>query len=124
MNRIQIKVARADGLPGFAAYLAETLSSLGKTTIDLDPNQALVLLDVEAIFDDEAVVSEDGSPIPPSTPQERRRHMIQTLMHEFGHVLEEFFGQEFDEDWIENVVQSWRDRSEQGRVLIIHNSDT
>lgn len=110
MSEIKIKVCRVEGLPGFAAYLAGTLSESGATTVHLEPNQALVLLNVSAVFDDTAVVYENGKPIDPRTLDERKRQMIEHLMHEFGHVLEEFFDTEFDEGWIESVTESYSNR--------------
>lgn len=107
MREINIKVCRVEGLEGFAAYLSGTLSEKGASTVHLAPNQALVLLDVAAVFDDTQVVSEDGGPIDERSPDERKRQMIEHLMHEFGHVLEEFFDTEFDEGWIEKVVESY-----------------
>jgi hypothetical protein len=105
---IQVKIARVEGLPGFAAYLAGSLSEHGKTTIDLEGKQALIVLDVQAVFDDETVVQEDGSPIPPRTPEERKRELVEHLTHEFGHVLEEHFNLEFDEDAMETIVASYK----------------
>lgn len=105
---IEIKIARVEGLPGFAAYLAGSLSEHGKTSIDLEPNQALVILDVQAVFDDDAVIQEDGSPIPPRTNHERKRELVEHLMHEFGHVLEEFLELEFDEDAMDAIVASYK----------------
>lgn len=108
---IKIKIARVEGLPGFAAYMAGSLSEHGATTIDLEPNQALVILDVQAVFDDTAVIQEDGSAIPPRTIQERKRELVEHLMHEFGHVLEEFLDLEFDEDAMEAIVASYETKA-------------
>ena len=36
-----------------------------------------------------------------------KEFIIQNLMHEFGHALEEYFGKEFDEDFIEKTVESY-----------------
>ena len=107
-QNLKLKVARADGLPGFAAYLQGTVLEQGSTTIGLEPNQALVLLDIEAVFDDNAVIQEDGSPIPPRTAEERKRELVEHLMHEFGHALEEFLGLEFDEDDMDRIVARYQ----------------
>lgn len=108
MPNLKIKIARVEGLPGFAAYLAGTIQSEGKTTIDLEPNQALVLPDVEAVFNDECLVMDDGSPAPARTNQERKREMVEHLMHEFGHVLEDFLDLEFSEDEMDRIVESYQ----------------
>lgn len=107
---LKVKIARADGLPGFAAYLSGTVSHAGACTVDLTPNQALILLDVEASFDDNCIVSDSG-PVT-RTPEECRRGLIESLMHEFGHSLEEFFDLEFDDDWVEKVVLSYRPKED------------
>ena len=105
-RNLKMKIARADGMPGFAAYLSGTVSHAGSCTIDLTPNQALILLDVEATFDDSCLVSDSG-PVVRDT-EDHRRVLIESLMHEFGHALEEFFDVEFDDDWIEQVVMSYQ----------------
>ena len=33
---------------------------------------------------------------------------VETIMHEVGHALEEFYDLEFDEDRIERIVESYR----------------
>ena len=109
-RNLKAKIARADGLPGFAAYLSGTVSYAGSSTIDLTPNQALVLLDVEATFNDDCLTSNSG--IVDRTPEEHRRDLVESLMHEFGHSLEEFFDLEFDEDWIEKVVMSYQPKEQ------------
>ena len=106
MKNLSIKIARADGLGGFAAYLAGSAQAHGTNAIELDENQALGLLDVEATFDDSCVEQEDGSPVSRTT-EEKKRQLIECLMHEFGHVLEDFLGTEFEEGWIESVTTSY-----------------
>lgn len=110
MAIVTIKIARADGLPGFACYLSGTVKSEGKTSIDLSPNQALVLLDIEAIFDDNSVIQEDGNPIPTRTIKERKRELVEHLMHEFGHVLEDYLDLEFSEEDMERIVTSYESK--------------
>lgn len=111
MKNVSIKIARADDLPGFAAYLAGTVHREGQTTIDLGENQGLVLLNVEANFDDSSLEDENGEDVS-FTVEEKKRNLIASLMHEFGHSLEDFFRLEFDEDWIERVVESWESKGD------------
>lgn len=106
MKSLSIKIARADGMGGFAAYLAGSAQSHGECTIELGENQALVLLDVEAAFDDSCLECESGEPIT-RTIEEKKRQLIECLMHEFGHALEDFLGTEFEEGWIESVTTSY-----------------
>lgn len=39
---------------------------------------------------------------------DNKEFFIETLMHEFGHCLEEIFNKEFDEVFIEKVIESYR----------------
>jgi len=106
MKNLSLKIARADGMGGFAAYLAGSAQVHGACSIELGENQALVLLDVEASFDDSCLECESGEPVT-RTPEEKKRQLIESLMHEFGHALEDFLGAEFEEGWIENVTTSY-----------------
>lgn len=99
MPKIEFKIVRADGLPSFGAYLSDSIN---------DPEKGLILLDVEAHFGD-VFECEDGSNVD-MTNNDRMQLMIQTLMHEFGHALEDFYKKEFDEDWIDSIVESWKSK--------------
>jgi hypothetical protein len=35
---------------------------------------------------------------------------IETIMHEIGHALEEFYNLEFDEDRIDRITETYRDK--------------
>ena len=113
-HKIKVTVVRSDELPAFGGYLAGTLSNTESTTVDLAPNNALILLNVEAIFNDDMLVTESGEPVEGEslTIEERKSLLITTLMHEFGHVLEEHFNTEFSEDRIEKIVASWEAQKE------------
>lgn len=41
------------------------------------------------------------------TPREHKELLLTTLMHEFGHAVEQFLGEEFSEDRIESIVESY-----------------
>jgi hypothetical protein len=42
--------------------------------------------------------------------EEKKRMVIETLMHEFGHALEEYMDLEFDEGWIDQATESYFDK--------------
>lgn len=106
MSAISVVVARCDELPAFGAFMPESLARHGKKTIQLGDAQALVLLNVEAAF----TATDDG--------ERAKRVLIETLMHEFGHVLEQTMGLEFDEDWIERVCGEFRIKAESSVVVV------
>lgn len=88
---IKITVRRDDNLAGgFAAYLAPSLTNDGV---------AQVLLNVEATFHAAAANQED--PV---------HFVIENVMHEIGHALQEFFGREFSEEQVEGIVEQYRER--------------
>ena len=60
------------------------------------------------MFDDATVLYEDGSAIEPRTHKDRKRELVEHLMHEFGHVLEEFLDLEFSEDDMDRIVASYQ----------------
>ncbi|HLS54039.1 MAG TPA: hypothetical protein VK031_08705, partial [Tissierellaceae bacterium] len=69
--------------------------------------KAILLIDGEMLFKEGELLA-DGEPHNPSN-SERKQMLIETLMHEFGHALEDLFKAEFDEDFIEQCVKSYRD---------------
>lgn len=87
-GRLSIKIYRDDNLEGFAAYHAQDESET-KT----------ILMNVYATF---AASVENNIDV--------KEFIIQNLMHEFGHALEEYYQKEFDEDFIEKAVQSYFDK--------------
>ena len=89
-----IKILRDDSIPAFGAWCAGSCA-----------NEPTVLLNVEACFSD--MQDEVGNPIIYS-PAEKKRIVIETLMHEFGHALEEFFNLEFNEEEIERVCSTFK----------------
>lgn len=87
-GQLSIRIFRDDNLQGFAAYHAQDESET-KT----------ILMNVYATF--AASVENDI---------DAKEFIIQNLMHEFGHALEEYYQKEFDEDFIEKAVQSYFDK--------------
>lgn len=87
-ENINIKIYRDDNIEGFAAYCAQ------------DKNETkTILMNVYATFT--ASVENDI---------DAKEFIIQNLMHEFGHALEEYYNKNFDEDFIEKAVQTYFDK--------------
>jgi len=84
----RIKVVRDDGIPAFAAWCDGSLKAQDGT----------VLLNVDACL--EELVDEDGKPV----QMNRARIVVESLMHEFGHAVEEALGIEHDEELIEDAT--------------------
>lgn len=87
-GQLSIRIFRDDNLQGFAAYHAQDESET-KT----------ILMNVYATFATSVENDIDA-----------KEFIIQNLMHEFGHALEEYYQKEFDEDFIEKAVQSYFDK--------------
>lgn len=85
MPEINIKIWRDNSLPAFAAWCAGSLESEGA-----------ILLNVRAHFDAARDLDDDAFAL-----------MMQTLTHEFGHALEEYFGREFDEERVQQLAESY-----------------
>lgn len=82
---------RDDSLDGgFAAYLTPSLTNSG---------EALVLLNIEATF--HASAEHNENPVD---------FLIENIMHEVGHAMQEYFGKELTEEQVENVVEKYRER--------------
>lgn len=87
-GQLHIKIYRDDNIEGFAAYCAQ------------DKNETkTILMNVYATF--AASVENDI---------DAKEFIIQNLMHEFGHALEEYYNKNFDEDFIEKAVQTYFDK--------------
>jgi len=91
MKNIRVKIVKTDGLPAFAAWCDESLKA----------DDGTILLDVEACLGE--LVDDDGKTV----PMNRARVMVGTLMHEFGHALEEALGLKYDEDFVEDVTSKY-----------------
>jgi hypothetical protein len=92
---MRISVYRNDDIPAFGAYLRK----------DGPPaNTPIILINVEALFSE--FIDENGN-VEPATVYDRKRFLIETMMHEFGHVIEHFLGLEDNEEEIERAIASW-----------------
>lgn len=88
-HKIKIKVSRDDSCTeGFAAYLYPSITREG---------EARVLLNIEATFH----ASADHNINP-------KYFLIENIMHEVGHALEEYMGLNFSEKEIEQIIDSYR----------------
>jgi len=80
-----------EGQMGFGAWCDGSLKAKDGT----------ILLDIEACLDD--LVDEDGKTV----PMNRARVVVGTLMHEFGHALEDAFGLKYNEAYIEDATSKF-----------------
>jgi hypothetical protein len=85
-GRLHLRVERDDTIDGFAAYCVK----------DDDNSEGIILMNIYATF---AASVEHGI--------DAKEFIIQNLMHEFGHALEQYFEKEYDEDFIEKAVQTY-----------------
>lgn len=86
-NRFKIVVLKDDEIDGFGAYAATSVKE----------GKAIVLLNIEANL---CVSIEHKIPF--------KELLVETLMHEVGHALEEWYDLEFDEDRIDRITESYR----------------
>lgn len=93
---MRIQVLRNDHLPAFGAFHCPPPGE--------HPDVGLILLNVEACLG--GFADEDGNEVPMDSA-DKKRLMIETLMHEFGHALEHHFGLGDDETAIEAAIASW-----------------
>jgi len=90
---LSIQLQREDSMPAFGAFLR----------YDQPQPFHTILLNVEAVMHPEY---EDG-PVDDWTNEDRKRIIITTLMHEFGHALEAHFNIPDCEQAIENACMEW-----------------
>ena len=88
-NSFNIVVLKDDEIDAFGAYASTSVKE----------GEAIVLLNVEANL---------GTSLEHEIPL--KEMMVETLMHEVGHALEEWFDLEFDEERIDRITQSYRDK--------------
>jgi len=87
-NRFKITAVRHDDMDAFGAYASSSIES---------EEGGLVLLNVEGTIG--TCMEHDIEP---------KQMIIEMLMHEFGHALEEWYECDFDEDRIERIIESYR----------------
>lgn len=93
---LSIRLERDDEIPAFAGFLRCEKQHEGSHVI---------LLNVAATMSPE-LTDEHGKPV--AMPRhERKRMLIEHLMHEFGHALEAHFKLPVNEEAIEAACQSW-----------------
>ena len=93
---MKIEVKKYDGLGALGAFAKGSIKN----------GDAIILIDTQTIFKDGELIYEDGTSVVLDN-NEKKKVVIETLMHEFGHALEEFFETEFDEDFIEQITMSY-----------------
>ena len=86
-NSFKIVVLKNDEIDAFGAYASKSVKE----------GKAIVLLNVEANL---STSIEHKIPL--------KEMFVETLMHEVGHALEEWFDLEFDEDRIDRITESYR----------------
>ena len=87
----KIRVVRDDGIPAFGAWVSGSLAE----------ERGLVLLNVEACLGE--LSDEDGKKV----ELNRARVVVETLMHEFGHAVEEALGLEHDDALVEEATNGF-----------------
>ena len=85
---MKLEIWKDDDCEGFAAFCAG--SSKDKPMIVLNIGATLM-----------ACIENNIEP---------KEILIENLMHEFGHFIEELMDKEFDEELIEKIIQSYRDK--------------
>lgn len=87
----KITVIRADNINGFAAYLSPSI---------LDENgEGLVLLNVEGTI---------GAAIEHDIPA--REILLEFLMHEFGHAMQDWMGLNMDEETVDKIIEGYKEK--------------
>jgi len=94
-QRLEIEIRKTDDLEeGFAAYLVGSVKD----------KKPIILLNVFTTF---ATSIGEGL-----TTADTKQIIIESIMHEFGHAMEEFFDKEFDEEFIERAILTYREKYE------------
>lgn len=93
---LTIRLEREDDIPAFGAFFR---------CEEQHDESPVIVLNVQALMAPECE-DEQGNPVP-LTREERKRMVITTLMHEFGHALESHFGLPVNEEHIEKACADW-----------------
>ncbi len=96
-TKITLNVVRENGIPAFGAWHCPPPGA--------PVEDGTILLNTEACFG--GLEDENGNEVHMDT-EERKRLLIETLMHEFGHALEHHFGLPDNEAAMEAAISSWR----------------
>lgn len=101
---IEIRLERDDTIPAMAGFLR---------CEPPDDNNNVILMNVAGIMLPEGE-DEQGNPVPMSR-EVRLRGVIESLMHEFGHLLESHMRLPVNEDAIEKACASWESAFDKAR---------
>ena len=94
---LAIRLEREDSIPAFGGYL--------RCECPDRAHNHVILLNVQAIMTPE-LFDEEGNSAPQSR-EDRKRNLITTLMHEFGHALEQHFKLPDNEAAVEAACAAW-----------------
>jgi Zn-dependent peptidase ImmA (M78 family) len=88
-NNFKIQVVKNDEIDAFGAYVSPSIkkNDFGVVLFNLEANLIASIEEKDISF---------------------KEMFIETIMHEIGHALEEFYDLEFDEDRIERIAESYR----------------
>lgn len=102
-NELKITIEKADGMQGFAAYEVSPARSKNKK----------VLLNVYATFQSALENNIDAKEL-----------LVEHLMHEFGHILQQFFDLEMTEELVEKICTSYAEKYGRNSYEKLHGKQT
>lgn len=90
-NNFKINIIKNDDIDGFGAYASTSIkkNDFGIVLFNLEANLITSLEHKDITF---------------------KEMFVETIMHEVGHALEEFYDMEFNEDRIERITESYREK--------------
>ena len=90
-SNFKIKVFKDDEIEAFGAYASSSIknNAFGVVLFNLEANLATSIEEKDISF---------------------KEMFVETIMHEVGHALEEFYDLEFDEDRIDRITDSYREK--------------
>lgn len=89
-NIFKVQIIKNDEVDGFGAYASKSITNgLGIVLFNLEANLGASIDHKDISFKD---------------------MFVETIMHEVGHALEEFYNLEFDEERIDRITDSYRDK--------------
>jgi hypothetical protein len=94
--KLSVRLERDDSIPAFGAFVR---------CEPFDEKNAVVLINVEAVMSPELPTAEGG--VQRMSRTDRKRLLIETLMHEFGHALEAHLKLPVNERAIEKACANW-----------------
>lgn len=89
-NIFKVQIIKNDEVDGFGAYASKSITNgLGIVLFNLEANLGASIDHKDISF---------------------KEMFVETIMHEVGHALEEFYNLEFDEERIDRITDSYRDK--------------